>query len=244
MGSIDSSFEPGVYTRGLVFSLPEGVALARALIAAVPAGYPGVVMKAAERLVDRTESAQQALLELQGETGPLSVEDCRTLDFEMDAVWEGLCQRLEGYASLPSRITNSRRAAELLRALFGNEGTSFLKESYAVQATTMQTLLRRIENDNLTKALDALCGPEFLEQINTLMPRYERMVQAMLNRDGGSGQSLLHHRHILSRAVVGYATAVCATVDEQDPASVEKACRALAPLSEFRTVAASRHERS
>src|SRR5437868_3280348 len=117
------SFDPSLYTRAPVFSVSEGVALARALLGALPKGLPATVTKAADKLKLRIEAAQSALIDRQRQSGQMSPEDTRALDQEMDSAWSGLRQRLDGYASLPGEsYPNARRAAELRTALFGSEG--------------------------------------------------------------------------------------------------------------------------
>lgn len=230
-----------IYLRAPIFSVQEGVSLARALLAASPRGAPALVKRAADRLRRATDAAQEALLERQRELNQLSEEDSRALDQVMDSVWGGLRLRLQGYAALPEdSVPNAARAAALLTQLFGDDGLSFLKDTYSAQLATMTTLLQRITRDKLGKEIDALCGPEFLAEIRRLLPRYERMVNAMLSRSGGSGQSLLVHRGALSRAVVAYAAAVCATADEEAPETIERVVAALAPLLGQRTAVASR----
>lgn len=232
-----------LYTRVPVFSLSEGIALARALVTACPPGMSGPAKKVLEKLKSRADDAQSALVERQRENSSVSGEDSRGLDQEMDNCWGGLRQRLEGYAALPRSVARSARAAEVLQKIFGDEGMGFLKESYAAQLTTMQALLQRIDEDKLAKELDALCGPEFLEQIRLLMPRYERMVHGQFQRDAIAGPNLLSHRRQLGRAIITYATAVCATVDEDDGSSVSRAAVALRPLDVFRESINSRRPR-
>lgn len=215
--------------------------MARALLAATPKGVPALVKRAADKLRRAADAAQDALLERQRELTQLSEEDSRTLDQEMDAAWGGLRLRLAGYAGLPhDTVASAARAAALLTQLFGDDGLNFLKDSYSAQLVSMTTLLKRISQDKLGKEIDALCGPEFLAEIRRLLPRYERMVQAILSRSGSTSQNLLVHRSALSRAVVAYATAVCATVDEESPETVQRVVLALAPLVGQRNAIAGR----
>lgn len=230
-----------VYLRAPVFSVQEGISLARALAAACPKGVPALVKRAQGKLNRAADAAQTALRDRQRETNQLSEEDSRALDQEMDGAFSGMRLRLQGYASLPTeQVPRAGRAAALLTQLFGSDGLSFLRDSYSAQLATMQALLQRIAEDKLDKELDSLCGPEFLAHIRALLPRYERMVHAMLSRASGPGQNLLSHRAALSRAVVGYATSICATVDEEDVATVQQALAALAPLDGQRTAIAAR----
>lgn len=234
-----------IYLRSPVFSVQEGISLARALLAAAPKGLPALVKRTADKLRQAADAAQDALLERQREQNQLSEEDSRALDQEMDSVWGGLRLRLQGYAFLSAdSVPQAGRAAALLTQLFGSEGTNFLKESYSTQLATMTTLYKRITRDKLGKEIDALCGPEFLAEIRRLLPRYERMVNAMLSRPAVSGPSLFVHRSALSRAVVAYATAMCALVDEDSPETIQRTVTALAPILGQRTAIAGRRPTS
>ncbi len=229
------------YLSSTNFSVQEGISLARALIASCPKGAPAAVKRAVEKLRRAADAAQTALSARQREDNQVSEEDGRLLDQDIDAAWRGLRLALEGLASLsPARVPRARRAAALLTQLFDSTGLSFLAESYSSQLTTMQALLQRIEEDKLEKEIDAVIGPEFLEEIREMLPRYERMVHGMLNRRSGSSENLQNHRYTLSRLVLAYATAICSTVDEEEPETVEIAFRALAPLDNQRAAMAGR----
>lgn len=230
-----------IYLRSPVFSVQEGISLARALLAAVPKGLPALVKRTADKLRQAADAAQDALLVRQRELNQLSDEDSRALDQEMDAVWSGLRLRLQGYAALSAdSVPEAGRAAALLTQLFGAEGLNFLKDSYSTQLSTMTTLYKRITRDKLGKEIDALCGPEFLAEIRRLLPRYERMVNAILSRTASAGPSLLVYRNALSRAVVAYATAMCALVDEDAPETAQRTITALAPILGQRNAIAGR----
>jgi hypothetical protein len=234
-------FDPSLYTRAPVFSVQEGVALVGALLAAQPKGMPASVAKAADKLRQRLQAAQGALVARHREVNLQTEEDTRALDSEMDGAWGGLRQRLEGYASLSrSQHEKARRSAELLTTLFGTGGLTFLSATYATQFTAMETLLARIHKEKLEAEIDELCGPEFLSHIKALMPRYQAMVHGVFSRERAAGENLLDHRHALARAIVAYATAVCATVDEDDPKTVERAVVALRPLENQRFQSNSR----
>ena len=126
----------------------------------------------------------------------------------------------------------SPRAAELGQTLFG-EGLGFLKASYPEQSATTSALLRRIDEDRLSKDLDAICGPEFLRNVRKQQPRYEAMVAATLKREAG-GPDLNPQLRGLARAIVGYAIKVAASVEDDDQKTVDRARAALRPLDTFR----------
>ena len=234
MSTSDLVFDPSVYVRAPMFSLPEGLTLARALIASCPRALAATLKKPSERLQTRIDAAQTALMDRQRQNTPTE-EDTRLLDGEIDGCFIGLKLRLDGYAALPSsKQPKSQRASTLLRQLFGDSGLSFLRDNYPAQLAAMRILIKRIDEDKLAREIDELCGPEFLDHIRMLLPRYERMVHGVLNRETGVGENLNAHRMGLQKAISSYASAVCGTVDDSDESTIELAIQALAPLDNLR----------
>lgn len=233
-------FDPATYTRAPVLTLATGVSLCRALVDAAPGDLPAAAKKAAQRLKQAADAAQSAWAGRQRDQNASSDEDSRALDQEADSAWSGLRLRLLGYAALPSSEPRSPRAAKLLSTLFGSDGLSFLKSAYPEQLASMGTLLQRIQDEKLTREIDELCGTEFLPCLRGVQSRYERMVNVALRRSNASADDLGSHRRILSRAIVDYATKVCATAEPEDTKSIENVLRALRPLDAFREASASR----
>src|SRR4051794_40457071 len=106
----------------------------------------------------------------------------------------------------------------------------------------MDTILKRIDKENLAADLDALAGPEFLKHIRQVHPRYGAMVKAAL-QGAAAGPNLLEHVRALQRAVVVYATRVWGTVEDDDSATVTAARAALAPIEQIRQASADRRDK-
>lgn len=226
--------DPSLYTRPPVISLASGISLGKALLAALPTGMPASVKKAADRLRTTVDMAESAWVARQRADQAVGEESTRAIDLILDQAWSALRSRLIGYAQLwVEDHPKAPRAAEIDRLLFSEGGLGFLKTSYPEQAALMAALLRRIDEEGLAKELDDLCGPEFLRNVKKLQPRYEAMVQAMLRR-GGGGPDLGTQVRAIGRAIVGYATRVVASVEEDDAKSVARAREALRPLDVYR----------
>ena len=239
MSTFEPAFDPSSYVRSPSFALPEGVTLGRALVAACPRALAPLVKKPSERLEKRLDEAETALVARQRHS-TLSEEATRTIDAEIDGCFWGLKLRLEGYQSLPPATEpKSQRASQLQQRLFA-DGLSFLRDSYSAQLAAMQAFVQRIDEDKLAREVDDLCGPEFLDHIRRLLPRYQRMVQGMLTRETTLPENLSSHRIALQKAITAYASAVCGTVDDTDPATIRLAQTALAPLDNLRALIASR----
>lgn len=226
-------FDPSQYVRAPIITASSGVTLALALVAATPSGAPANVKKAQKRLKSIAEQAGDNLAARNRDLGVYKEEDSRDLDNEADRVWGGFRMRLQAMAMLPATFPKAVRAAELDARLFP-EGGEFLKAEYAVQGPRMAAILQRIDEDKLATELDAIVGPEFLEAIRDVQPRYEAMLTERLRRDKAMGQNLLETTRGLQAAIVSYATKVIATIDDEEPASVEAVRVALLPITNFR----------
>ena len=228
-------FDPAEYTRAPILSIGSAITLGHTLAETCPKSVPANCKKAAKKLRTTVDAAQAAWADRQRELGAISDEDSRLLDQLADNLWSALRSRLVGYAVLPAAdFPKAPRAAELVLTLFGPDGLQFLKDTYPLQFSTMDTLVKRIDEDKLQKEIDELAGAEFLRAIRKVMPRYEIMIRAILKRDGTSGPSLLDHVRAIQRAIVDYATKVSATVDDDEPATAAVAREALRPIANVR----------
>ena len=233
-------FEPYLYTRAPGINLASGIVLAQTLVAACPDIMPPAVKKAVKHLAKVAATAQQAWADRQRELGIVPDEKSRALDQEADGAWGNLRSRLTAYAGLPIGLfPRARRAQEIVDSLFGEGGLGFLRDAYVLQWSTMSVLLKRIDNEGLAADIDKLAGSEFLQHIRNVHPRYEAMVRTSLQRDS-SQQNLLEHVRLIQRAVVAYATRVCATVEDDDDASAEAARDALAAIDVMRATASNK----
>lgn len=167
--------------------------------------------------------------------------DTRLVDGPTDVAWMLLRDRMVAYPALPvDQFPEAARAAELAQTLFPDASLPFLRATYTDQLAAMSGILRRIDADGLAEDIDAVCGAEFLANVRAMMPRYEAMVHGVLARDGGMTDNLRELARELQAAIVTYATKVCATVDEDDPASAETARVALLAIANLRASAARR----
>lgn len=234
----DASFDPSVYTRPPLLNLESGVTLAQTLVAAMPRGMSAAVKKSADRLAKVTEAAQEALSRRQREQNSVR-EDDRGLDIRTDQAFRSLFGRLEHYSLLPAdRFPKAARARELWLSLATGLNDA-LGLPYTEQLASMDSVLKRIDDEGLAAELNALCGPEFLDHARTCQAQYRAMVQRRLQAAGPS-DSLPSHIKALGRAISEYATRVAASVDEDDAGSLERALSALRPIDNHREAIAPR----
>ncbi|HTN86883.1 MAG TPA: hypothetical protein VL242_24465, partial [Sorangium sp.] len=152
-----------------------------------------------------------------------------------------LRMRLIAYSMLPAeRFPKARRAEELVKELFGDDGLSFLTAEYSAQNTVMASIVEHIQEAALQPEIDALAGPEFLEQIGNVLPRYDVMVRDRLQKEAAATSNLATVVRAIQSAIVSYATKVAGMVDEDEPATIEAVRKALRPLDAHRETGARR----
>ncbi|WP_433928117.1 hypothetical protein AB3662_33075 [Sorangium cellulosum] len=238
---MDQTFDASVYVRAPIINIANGVTLANALVAACPEAAPENVAKACTKLKAAAEAGQKALTARRRVNGALTEDDVRVLDREADASFGALRMRLVAYSMLPAeRFPKARRAGELVKELFGDDGLSFLTAEYSVQNTVMASIVEHIQEAELQPEIDALAGPEFLEQIGNVLPRYDVMVRDRLQKEAATTSNLATVVRAIQSAIVSYATKVAGMVDEDEPATIEAVRRALRPLDAHRETGARR----
>ncbi len=232
-------FDPSRYTRPPVFTLLAGITLAEALRAACPSDSSQVIKKALQKLDRVRGEAQSAWRERQRALAPSSETAAQEVDKLCDRGWAALRARLLAYSLLPQDVhPKAARAAELLERLFPH-GLEFTQRIYVEQLAAMDSLIQRIAEEKLDKELAALCGPEFLDNVQRQLPRYRAMVQGGLARAADTPNLTLHLKR-LSQAIAEYSTKVAASVDGDDEDSVRRAVAALSPIDRYREAALRR----
>ena len=224
------------------FRLDGGIVLADALLDARMVDPPPFVQRALARLAARRADAEEALAARRRALGRVSPSLSHAIDQEADRAWGALRRALGVYASLPApRRPKAEEARELEAALFGAEGLAFLTWAYPDQAGHARILLKRIDEEGLAPRIDALLGPDFLEEVRFTHTAYEAMVQSLLQRAEPEERiNLRGPRFRLSAAMSDYVAKVCATVEPEDPSSLEAARAALEPLLAMRESIARR----
>jgi hypothetical protein len=225
------TFDPALYTSAPRMTLESGIALARALVTACPQSMPARIHKAAKKLADATDKAQEKLALRQKALGSVSEEDKRLIDQAGDASWGALRARMTAYSMLPAaEYPDAKRAGEIVTMLFGDQGLLFLTEAYPVQWATADTMLKRIDKEGLKADIDRIAGPEFLDNIKKRHDKYGTMVQSMLIKADQAQVDLGAEVRALGSAIVAYATKVCAHVEDDDASSIQEARAALQPI--------------
>lgn len=239
----DNAFDLITYIRNApAVTIESGILLAQTLASSMPKSMPAHVKKSAQKLERVAGEGEAALLQRQRElVQPPEEGSSRDVDIAADSAWSAMRDMLDALARLPEKYERAKKAKWLLATLFP-EGTAFLKLSYGAQAVRMDVILKRIDKENLGKTLDAVLGPELLQEVRAIQPRYEAMVKRRL-KEMGPASNLMDHVRAIQRVIVEYATAVASTVDSDDPASVVLAREALRPIENHRDQTASNLKR-
>jgi len=227
--------DPALYFRPPKMTVEGGITLCRVIADACPAAMSASTQKAAKRLVEVAEAAQVAYTLRRKSLGKITVDDARPIDRGADNSWSALRTRLQAYAMLPQETyPDAKRAVEILYALFGESGLSFLTESYPEQYAIADSVIRRIDEEGFAADIDRLAGKEFLENVRTQHAAYGKMVQAVLQREEAIADDLGDHLRAMGQEIVDYATKVLASIDRDVPATITAARTALRPIDAFR----------
>ncbi len=227
--------DPRNYAHAPQMTVEGGITLCRVLADASPTTISSSVKKAVKRLQEVAEAAQFAYTLRRKALGKTAPEDARPIDRNADNSWGALRARLQAYAMLPrDTYPDAQRAVEILHSLFGESGLSFLTESYPEQYAFADTVIKRIDGENLATDIDRLTGKEFLENVRTQHAAYGNMVKAVLQREEALTDDLNDHVRAMGQEIVDYSMKVLASIDRDKPATIMTARAALRPIDAFR----------
>ncbi|MBK9262792.1 MAG: hypothetical protein IPM54_23685 [Polyangiaceae bacterium] len=227
--------DPALYVHAPQMTVEGGITLCRVVADACPNSMHASVKKAARRVTEVAEAAQFAYTMRRKAMGKVTTDDARPIDRVADTSWGALRSRLHAYSLLPRETyPDAIRAGEILATLFGEAGLSFLTESYPEQYAIADSVIRRIDDENMAADIDRIAGKEFLENVRTQHTAYGKMVQAMLQREETITEDLSEHVRAMGQALVYYATKVVASVEHDKPATIAAARSALRPIDAFR----------
>jgi hypothetical protein len=134
---------------------------------------------------------------------------------------------------LPKLRALATRARALHEQLFAAEGTAFTQTAFPLQAESMATLLRVIEEDALGDDLTIVVGELLGNALVVCQAQYEEMVDERMRREIGVSQDFHALRGRLRWLIDRCKTAIETLYDEDDPDServVSEALRALIVL--------------
>lgn len=190
-----------------------------------------------ERTRDALEALRAACINLQSiarDRLRLSPESLRPVDATLDSSWVALRMALEAAARLAGTEMGDKATYLLPRVL--PRGTEFVKYSYEAQWNESENLLAVIDEEGLEAEIAALVGPHYLAFI--------RRAHAAFGEGLGLGETLVEtpDTTAIAKAISEVAFAIAEygrrmvgiELDRNDPASVARFKKAMAPLDRHR----------
>lgn len=230
-------------------SLKVTVRVSNSILSMVPGGIDSVaVTNAASRLGSYVDHVNGVFTERLRDAHPELLAHVMNFDRGLDGLWWVLDRRLLDYEAyehdgldlLPPELMDkvnlgklrvqAGRARSLRERLFGADGVSFTRLPYFEQAESMATILRLVQEDDLSADLEEVVGPELPALLAACQVHYEALLDARLGQQQGVGQDLRVLRNKLRRLIHRYRNALVGWIDEDNPKTVEVAWQALLPL--------------
>src|SRR5262249_4899345 len=157
----------------------------------------------------------------------------RKADTATDNAWSAVQRRLAAYGQLPvDRYPEAARAQEIDDLIFP-DGLRFLTLPWKTQWAEGDKRLKQIDEGGLAADIDRLAGSVFLAEVRRTHDEYGIALGietplAEAESPANVGEPLLELRRDLKR----YALQIIATADADNPATIEAAEKALAPIEE------------
>ncbi|WP_437279987.1 hypothetical protein WME90_05345 [Sorangium sp. So ce375] len=235
-------FDPTPYLRPPKLDVRQAVALAIALLSALPRDATDGMKRTARAVRKATLAMNKAWDQKRRAAGAPKPASKAKADYRVDTAWAALKMRVDACAFLPATAhPRAERAKEISQILFP-EGLEFLKLSMDLEWAESNALLGRIaEDDALGKDLVAIAGPEFLAEVRAAHEAYGEVLGITKAHETPADVAALREplRELVS-AIGDYMLQVVAGVDRERPETVQSARAALAPLDRLRQAAARR----
>ena len=234
-------FDPAPYLRPPRLDVRQGVALAIALLSAVPNDATPGMKRTARAIRKHTVGLKKAWGEKRRATTTAKRSDKVQVDRRVDTVWGALRMRLEGCAVLPVEAHPRSEEARGLLAILFPDGLDFLSFDFESEWAESNQRLERIKAEKLEPVIDAIAGPEFLKELRAAHALYGEVLGITKPQEvPADATALLSPLRVLVSAIGDYLLQVVASVDREDPATIASARAALLPVDRLREATARR----
>jgi hypothetical protein len=187
-----------------------------------------------KRLLRMVERRAQEVHEVQADRERFSPAKLRPLLAMFANGFVGMHDALAAIANVPVEVSKrGERAKAILDTLFV-DGTAFVQlDAESAWAEGNRRLLR-IKAEKLDVAIDELIGEDFLKAAEHATAKLASAIGTGRSRALPSSTALSEALQRFARAVSAYGRGLAGTVDEDDPKSVERFMKAMAPVEQHR----------
>lgn len=225
------------YTQGVGIAAPYAKTVASLLVNVAPKDLGEAERRALMRVVACADDVEEIRWE-RAQRAPARIAPLRNELVRSIAALHGA---LVAFATVPpTRGDRGTRAAKLLSGMFP-EGTTFVRNDTPILWQDARLRLRWVDERSLTdEVAQVLGGPELLDAVRDATTEVgEALGVGTTAREVPSRDALRAARVAFIRATGAYGRALAASVDDDDPASVQRFLDAVAPLDEYRTTRTS-----
>lgn len=205
--------------------------LARELANAAPEDASDDERKALERIVRCSDDVESVLRDRER----VSAEKLRDLRARLATQWGALESVLSGLAKIPPDAGARGAAAAALHAMLFPDGLGFVQLESTAAWGVADRRLGTVAESARREELESLVGADLVLSVELATRDLgEALGVGSTPRERGDARALSKCLTKLSRAIGSYCRLLAAKIDEEDPASIERFRRAVAPIDEYR----------
>jgi len=168
--------EASNYTTIPKVNARSGVALARALLTALPKDAPGPVKHAARQMRRDAVALEEAARAAHAAEAGEPKRSRRTIDNEADALHAVVIRRLDDHALLGAHAPAAAQSTAALRAALYPHGSEFLRGDMLTQWQATEDWIAALAVDGREKSLRAVVGDGFVDAIRAVHVEYGEAV--------------------------------------------------------------------
>ena len=130
------------------------------------------------------------------------------------------------------------KAQEIHDKIFSN--MSFLTLEYTAEWAEGEARLAKIDKEHLAAPIDKIAGPDFLAHLRESHAHYGKVIGATASANKKQAPPVADALNDLKRAITQLSIKIVATIDDDDPATVNAARAMLDPLDQLRAAQSRR----
>lgn len=231
--SESTAFDPNVYLIAPELNAGTAITLVDGLTLTQPKPAPPLAKKILKKLQLLKQRIASELAHRKVPS-PLSANP-QDVDMAADKAWRAVRHGLDAYLDLqPSYAPLRESALALSDILFGDGGLAFTALPYKEQRNEMKFRLAALDHGEQVEKLRKIVGDAYVDNLFDAVRSYDSMVLSMLEGAGSIEEKLAPLLRETQKLIVDYARYIAATVDEDDPETIDAARKVLAPIDNLR----------